>query len=75
MLIQFGQLPEEDDDNGYKAKVHRMDVDGKKSNLAKMMYDSLSNPKSFDTMSISRKLRRDDIICDRLRPYLLIMYK
>jgi len=39
-----GRLAEEDDNN-YKAKKHRMDVDGTKSSLAKMMYDILSNPK------------------------------
>jgi hypothetical protein len=48
MLIQFfarpGRLAEEDGDD-YKAQIHRMDADGTKSSLAKMMYDILRNPK------------------------------
>ena len=39
-----GQLAEDDGDD-YKAQIHRMDADGTKSSLAKMMYDILSNPK------------------------------
>jgi hypothetical protein len=39
-----GRLAEDDGDD-YKAQIHRMDADGTKSSLAKMMYDILRNPK------------------------------
>ncbi len=67
-----GRLAEEDGDD-YKAQIHRMEADGTKSSLAKMMYDILSNPKrQFQYKEHTQKVKERRY---HLRPHLLIMSK